>query len=169
MDRGRRTRRIGRLRWRPHHRARHTRRARIIELKPPNKIAVLSNRQIRCARSPTIERPFRRQPVANRRTRVAHVGGSRASALLSVAPCLPLVEYVGPVGTPGRLRGIPEQRSPRAMEGESAPAIDVGAQLQRRAHQRGAEMTRSRAGSPTRATRHTASLQGMLHADPALP
>ncbi len=51
-------------------------------------------------------------PLRTAAPRLQRVVGSRASALLSVVPLLPLLVYVGPVGTPGRLRGIPEQRSP---------------------------------------------------------
>jgi hypothetical protein len=69
---------------------------------------------------------------------------------------------------PPDLGAFPTART-RAPEGEAAPAAEVGAEHQLRAHQRGAEKTRGRAGSPTRATRQTASLQDVMKASPALP
>jgi len=74
------------------------------------------------------------------------VGGSRASALLSVVYGLLRKGLVSPVGTPARPRDFPEAL-PRALKGETAPAVDVGA-----VSQHSAEKARGRAGSTTRAT-----------------
>jgi hypothetical protein len=137
--------------------------------KSPNKIAVLSNLRSRCSRSPTIERLFRRPSVENGQAsfatcrRVARVGVSVRRALFASCGIYRPCWHTRPTSWHSRTA------LPRAMEGESAPALDVGAQLQRRAHQRGAEMTRSRAGSPTRATRRASSYQHLLPAHPALP
>ena len=108
-------------------------------------------------------------PLRTAEPRVQHVVGSRASALLSVAPRLRLVEYVAPVWHTRPTSWHSRTALPQSDGGRDAPAIDVGAQLQRRAHQRGAEKTRGRAGSPTRATRHSVSLQHLLPLTPPYP
>ena len=80
--------------------------------KSPNKIAVLSTPKFVALDRPRSSDCLGAGPLRTAEPSLQLVVGSRASALLSVVPCLRLVEYVAPVGTPGRLRGIPDQRSP---------------------------------------------------------
>ena len=138
---------------------------------PIRRNSKFQNGKIRLARSRD-RATFRRRIAANRQISVELVGVSRASALLSLRSSLsPAVASAYPwytCPTPGLSRGEPQRAegkaATRAMPTSACEAAAVGAEPQR-----SAEKTRSRAGSPTRATRHGASLQGTLHADPALP
>jgi hypothetical protein len=73
-------------------------------------------------------------------------------------------ESVRPPDTAARLRDFPDELSVRELEGETASAVEVGG-----ARKSSAEKARSRAGSPTRATRYSPSYRPMLTGYPALP
>ena len=80
---------------------------------------------------------------------------------LLLTPGTPARPRVFPEASPGEPKG---KAATRAMPTYAREAAAVGAEPRR-----SAQKTRGRAGSPTRATRHTASLQATLNADPALP
>ena len=138
---------------------------------PIGEIQNFEKRKIRFARSRD-RATFRRRVLRTFKRCLRHVGGSRASALLSLRSSLsPVLAVAYPwytCPTPGVSRGEPQRaegQSRHARDAHNAcEAAAVGAEPQR-----SAEKTRSRAGSPTRATRHSASLQAILNADPALP
>jgi len=91
---------------------------------------------------------------------VVLVIGSRAPALLSVSALRSPAEPVGPVGVPARLRACSQAR-PRERESagrsgrRTCPSTFAGGWSRRHAHM-APKFARSRAGSPTRATRHQA-------------
>ena len=67
-------------------------------------------------------------------------------------------------GLPRPTSGLSRTALTGELEGETAQRSKSA-----RSPQRSAEKTRGRAGSPTRATRHSESLQDVLSASPALP
>lgn len=92
--------------------------------------------------------------------------GSRASALLSDRDRLGLgMTCQSPSGVPGRLRGIPE----RLSQGSRRAVAARSEATQSTTLPGGVEMARSRAGSPTRATRYSQSYLNMPTGHPALP